>query len=212
MNRPPFEKLDQKAGETAETHNKVSHGAQYKYPPHTTDRDEAGNIRKYAIKRIFPTINSAFILIEMLILKYLNGENNVTELIQGYRLEGQVSLVFKYQKSQPFLTYLNEMGLEDIKHYMWCMLKAVEHLANKGIMHRDIKPSNFLYDKDAKTGLLIDFGLSELELSQANYKPVKNDSDETVKKIASLQKSLKIRNRTGTKGYMPPEALFNYHT
>jgi serine/threonine protein kinase len=23
---------------------------------------------------------------------------------------------------------------------------------------------------------------------------------------------LKIRNRTGTKGYMPPEALFNYHT
>ena len=23
---------------------------------------------------------------------------------------------------------------------------------------------------------------------------------------------MKIRNRTGTKGYMPPEALFNYHT
>lgn len=101
----------------------------------------------------------------MLILKYLNGENNVTELIQGYRLDGQVSLVFKYQKSQPFLTYLNEMNLEDIKHYMWCMLKAVEHLANKGIMHRDIKPSNFLYDKEMKTGLLIDFGLSELELT-----------------------------------------------
>jgi cell division control protein 7 len=92
------------------------------------------------------------------------------------------------------------------------MLKAVEHLANKGIMHRDIKPSNFLYDKDMKTGLLIDFGLSELELTQANYKPVKYENDETVKKIASLQKSLKIRNRTGTKGYMPPEALFNYHT
>lgn len=88
MNRPPFEKLDKNNGETAETHNKVCHGAQYKYPPNSTDRDENGNIRKYAIKRIFPTINSAFILIEMLILKYLNGENNVTELIQGYRLEG----------------------------------------------------------------------------------------------------------------------------
>lgn len=78
------------------------------------------------------------------------------------------------------------MDLEEIKHYMWCMLKAVEHLANNGIMHRDIKPSNFLYDRTTKTGLLIDFGLSELELSQANYKPVKNENDDTVKKIASL--------------------------
>jgi serine/threonine protein kinase len=41
---------------------------------------------------------------------------------------------------------------------------------------------------------------------------VKNEDNETVKKICQLQKQLKIRNRTGTKGYMPPEALFNYHT
>ena len=103
------------------------------------------------------------------------------------------------------------MELPEIKHYMYCMLKAVEHLANKGIMHRDIKPSNFLYDRNTKTGLLIDFGLSELELN-TNGKPIKNEDHETVKKICNLQKQLKIRNRTGTKGYMPPEALFNYHT
>lgn len=95
-------------GDSAETHNKFNNGKNYKYEqpnPYLTngeaqdDKDSNGNIRKYAIKRIFPTINAAFILIEMLILKYLNGENNVTELIQGYRLEGQVSLVFRYQKS-----------------------------------------------------------------------------------------------------------------
>ena len=45
------------------------------------DKDQNGKIRKYAIKRIFPTINASFILIEMLILKYLDGKNNVTELI-----------------------------------------------------------------------------------------------------------------------------------
>jgi hypothetical protein len=60
------------------------------------DLDDNGKKKQYAIKRIFPTINAAFILIEMLILKLLNGENNVTDLISGYRLEGQVSLVFKY--------------------------------------------------------------------------------------------------------------------
>lgn len=56
------------------------------------------------------------------------------------------------------------------------MLKAVEHLSNLGIMHRDIKPSNFLYDKNTKSGLLIDFGLSELELNN-NHVPVKNPDD-----------------------------------
>lgn len=62
----------------------------------SNDRDENNQRRQYAIKRIFPTINAAFILVEMLILKYLDGKRNVTDLIQGFRLEGQVSLVFKY--------------------------------------------------------------------------------------------------------------------
>lgn len=83
-------------GDTAASHNQYLNGNNYKYPENSTDLDENGNIRKYAVKRIFPTINAAFILIEMLILKYLNGESNVTELIQGFRLEGQVSLVFRY--------------------------------------------------------------------------------------------------------------------
>ena len=63
------------------------------------DTDINGNRRQYAIKRIFPTINAAFILVEMLILKLLDGKRNNADLIQAYRLDGQVSLVFKYQKS-----------------------------------------------------------------------------------------------------------------
>jgi hypothetical protein len=35
------------------------------------DLDDNGKRKQYAIKRIFPTINAAFILIEMLILKLL---------------------------------------------------------------------------------------------------------------------------------------------
>ena len=59
-------------GDTAETHNEYNNGKSYKYDEKlSTDKDENDNIKKYAIKRIFPTINAAFILIEMLILKYL---------------------------------------------------------------------------------------------------------------------------------------------
>jgi cell division control protein 7 len=82
----------------------------------------------------------------------------------GYRLEGQVSFAFKYQKSKPFQTYLTKLSLDEVRNYMYELLKAINHLAANGIMHRDIKPTNFLYDPESQTGLLIDFGLSELEL------------------------------------------------
>ena len=51
---------------------------------------------RYAIKRIFPTINAPFILIEMLILKLVKGHENVTDLIAAYWKDSQVSLIFKY--------------------------------------------------------------------------------------------------------------------
>ncbi len=92
---------------------------------------------------------------------------------------------------------------------MFALLTAVNHCAQNGVIHRDIKPSNFLYDPQSHTGLLIDFGLSEIELDSQG-KPKKMGDNETVKKIADMLKKMKIKNRTGTKGYMPPEALFNY--
>jgi len=92
---------------------------------------------------------------------------------------------------------------------MFSMLKAVHHLAVNGIMHRDIKPSNFLYDPDSKEGLLIDFGLSELVFDQ-NNQPLVDKEEDIVKRIQSLQTQMKIRNRIGTKGYMPPESLFHH--
>ena len=52
--------------------------------------------------------------------------------------------------------------LDDIKHYMFGLLSAIKHLSDHGIMHRDLKPSNYLYDPETRTGLLIDFGLSEI--------------------------------------------------
>ena len=90
-----------------------------------------------------------------------------------------MSLVFKYQKSKPFLTYLNTLDLDGIKHYMYALLTAVNHLNAFGIVHRDIKPSNFLFDPESKTGLLLDFGLSELELD-SNSKPKKLADNPTV--------------------------------
>ena len=58
----------------------------------------------------------------------------------------------------------------DIKWYMYRLLLSISHLAACGVIHRDIKPSNFLYDPKTKQGLLIDFGLSEIEVDE-NFNP-----------------------------------------
>jgi serine/threonine protein kinase len=78
-----------------------SKGLEYYDRDEVEDDDEG--IQRFAIKRIFPTINAPYILIEMLILKLIKGHEYITNLVAGYRKESQVSLVFEYQRSQSFL-------------------------------------------------------------------------------------------------------------
>ena len=71
---------------------------------------------------------------------------------------------------------------------MRTLLDAVDHLAERGVMHRDIKPTNFLYDPDTRSGLLIDFGLSEIEMDHVTGNPrnPKHKNDPEVIKIVQL--------------------------
>jgi cell division control protein 7 len=77
------------------------------------------------------------------------------------------------------------MDLNDIKYYFYALLTAVKNLADFGIIHRDIKPSNFLYDTKTRTGLLIDFGLSEVEMN-SHWTPTVLPENETIKRVAAL--------------------------
>jgi cell division control protein 7 len=43
------------------------------------------------------------------------------------------------------------------------LLIGLRNLKELGIYHRDIKPGNFLYNPDTKRGMIIDFGLAELD-------------------------------------------------
>ena len=80
---------------------------------------------------------------------------------------------------------MNKLNLTEIKYYMRTLIDAVDHLAQRGVMHRDIKPTNFLYDPDTRSGLLIDFGLSEIEMDHSTGLPrnTKHRNDPEVLKI-----------------------------
>lgn len=50
-----------------------------------------------------------------------------------------------------------------MKHYVFELLIGLKNLKDLGIYHRDIKPGNFLYNPDTKRGMIIDFGLAEID-------------------------------------------------
>jgi serine/threonine protein kinase len=54
---------------------------------------------------------------------------------------------------------------------------GLSELESLGIVHRDIKPDNFLYDAASKTGVIVDFGISEI------YKDPKIDCLEKAYKV-----------------------------
>lgn len=50
-----------------------------------------------------------------------------------------------------------------IRQYLKELLRALSVLKSNGILHRDVKPGNFLYNPQTQKGILIDYGLSEID-------------------------------------------------
>ena len=96
----------------------------------------------------------------------------MTDLVAAYRKESQVSLITKYQRSKPFLVFVETIPELDQKMYLYQVLLAIQHLSKFGVIHRDIKPSNILWDPRSKQAVIIDFGLSEIETDE-NGTPLK---------------------------------------
>jgi len=61
------------------------------------------------------------------------------------------------------------MTIDEIRSYIHSMIQNLEVLHNYGIVHRDIKPGNFLYSRKKKSGILIDYGLSEIVSIFTNF-------------------------------------------
>nr|CAD7428048.1 unnamed protein product [Timema monikensis] len=103
--------------------------------------------------------------------------------------DGLSTIVF-HSPSTQMGEYVSEMDAEETRHYMKNLFLALRRVHSFNIIHRDVKPSNFLYDRDNRKFLLVDFGLAHpmrtaARTSSAVLKPFRNLEFENKKRKRS---------------------------
>ncbi|KAM0686673.1 Cell division control protein 7 [Conglomerata obtusa] len=182
-------------------------------------RKSTTDTKYVALKNITRTSAPNRVADELRFLKMLNGHDNILKLISCNRFEDQIIAVTPYFEYTEFRDLLADINLLDIRHYMHDLLKALAFTHEKEIIHRDIKPSNFLYSKDIKKGVLIDFGLAQLAKKREEKTEKKKNS--VLFFSNSLSRATKPPGyfvgdgrppmrapRAGTRGFRAPEVLF----
>eukprot|EP00854_Cymbomonas_tetramitiformis_P014071 gene14071-16636_t len=117
-----------------------------------------------ALKYLSWVLSTRQVVQEVQALERMRGAPHVVELlyVANQRCAGAgVVLAFPYVQGDDIQDLLVRAELGDVRRYMRCLLTALMHTHDRGLVHRDVKPSNFIFSRARGTGCLIDFGLAE---------------------------------------------------
>ncbi|XP_076601160.1 cell division cycle 7-related protein kinase [Chaetodon auriga] len=120
-----------------------------------------GKREMFALKHLIPTSHPARIAAELQCLTVAGGRENVMGVTYCFRKEDHVVIVMPYMEHQAIVDIIGSLSFEEVRLYIYHLLKALRHIHQFGIIHRDIKPNNFLYNRSSKMYALVDFGLAQ---------------------------------------------------
>ncbi|XP_010891857.2 cell division cycle 7-related protein kinase isoform X1 [Esox lucius] len=120
-----------------------------------------GRKEKFALKHLIPTSHPVRIAAELQCLTVAGGRENVMGVTYCFRQNDHCVIVMPYMEHQTFVEVIGLLSFEDVRQYIYHLLKALRHIHQFGIIHRDIKPTNFLYNHLEKKFALVDFGLAQ---------------------------------------------------
>ncbi|XP_066508157.1 cell division cycle 7-related protein kinase-like isoform X2 [Hoplias malabaricus] len=121
----------------------------------------SGKRERFALKHLIPTSHPVRIAAELQCLTVAGGKENVMGVTYCFRKDHHVVIVMPYVEHQPFVEIVASLSFEEVRQYIYHLLKALKHIHKFGIIHRDIKPTNFLYNRREKKYALVDFGLAQ---------------------------------------------------
>jgi len=120
------------------------------------------NNQKCIIKILKP-VKKKKIKREIKILQNICCGTNIIKLLDVVRdpQSRTPSLVFEYVNNTDFKVLYPTLGDNDIRYYLYELLKGLDFCHSQGIMHRDVKPHNVMIDHEERKLRLIDWGLAE---------------------------------------------------
>lgn len=127
---------------------------------------------------------------ELYFMQKLSGIENVVKFYDIVRddLTDTISVISEFVNFDSHEKLYPTLKIEDIKYYIYLLLRTIDTCHSRGIMHRDIKPGNVLINHRKQTLTIIDWGLAEMYFPYKQY---------TV--------------RVSTMRYKAPELLLGYH-
>lgn len=123
------------------------------------------------IVKILKPVKKKKIKREIKILQGLCGGTNIIQLRDICRdPHSKVpSLVFEHVNNKDFKTLFPTFTSQDVRYYIYEVLKALDYAHSNGVMHRDVKPHNIVCDHESRKLRLIDWGLAEFYHPHKEY-------------------------------------------
>ena len=132
------------------------------------------NDEKVAIKVLKPAKEKK-IRREAKILEAVKGGPNIIELIAVVKDPETEHPAFVMEFIDTTDISLRKIkfkfNAEDVRYYMYQLLKALDYANSKGIMHRDVKPANIAIDHANYKLYLLDWGTSEFYHPGQQFNP-----------------------------------------
>lgn len=179
---------------TARMYADASLKLQIKPEPYDSYKITYGDIEKYSVQKyigsgrfscvfkgvydggecavkVFRPIQQDYIKREIYFLYRIRTCPNVIHFIDIVRdsLTNSIAHIAEYVHYKGARHLYPKFTLEDVRYYIYQLMRTLNECHSRGIMHRDIKPDNLLIDHEQKKIRLVDWGLAEVYFPKQQY-------------------------------------------